>query len=72
MSEVELKKIKDILLDLAERTESKCGFCGKRRSQVKILLHGGFSSICNECVGACCQKVAELILQEEEKKDATT
>lgn len=33
--------------------EDRCGFCGKRRSQVESLVAGPAVFICNECVAAC-------------------
>lgn len=31
----------------------KCGFCGKGRRQVELLVAGPSGAICNECVDLC-------------------
>ena len=50
--------------------ELRCSFCGKHRTQVKLLLTGAYVAICNECVNVCVQMLAQeaprrdLALQE--------
>ena len=51
-------------------SELRCNFCGKHRTQVKLLMAGVHVSICNECVNVCIQMLAQeaprrgLALQE--------
>jgi hypothetical protein len=45
----------------ASDATTRCDWCGKPRSEVKKLLTGGTSHICNECVALCADiLVAEL------------
>lgn len=39
--------------------ELRCNFCGKHRTQVKLLIAGVHVSICNECVNVCIQALAQ-------------
>jgi ATP-dependent Clp protease ATP-binding subunit ClpX len=41
---------------------SKCSFCGKTKSQVRLLIAAGTAGvfICDQCVDLCCE-----ILEEE-------
>lgn len=53
-----------------KEAELRCTFCGKPRTQVKLLLTGAHVAICNECVNVCVQMLAqeaprrEITLQE--------
>lgn len=39
--------------------ELRCNFCGKHRTQVKLLIAGVHVSICNECINVCIQTLAQ-------------
>ena len=53
---------------MATREDMRCSFCGKRRNQVKRLIQGsGGIFICDECVTACSDMIAEA---EAEAGDA--
>jgi ATP-dependent Clp protease ATP-binding subunit ClpX len=39
--------------------ELRCNFCGKHRTQVKLLIAAVHVSICNECVNVCIQALAQ-------------
>lgn len=39
--------------------ELRCNFCGKPRTQVKLLLTGAYVAICNDCVNVCVQMLAQ-------------
>jgi ATP-dependent protease Clp ATPase subunit len=50
--------------------ELRCNFCGKQRTQVKLMVASVYVAICNECVNVCVQTLAQeaprrgLTLQE--------
>ena len=37
----------------------RCGFCEKTRLEVKTLIAGSATYICDECVGVCAEVLAE-------------
>jgi len=39
--------------------ELRCNFCGKHRTQVKLLIAGVHVAICNECINVCIQALAQ-------------
>ena len=39
--------------------ELRCNFCGKQRTQVKLLVASVYVAICNECVNVCVQTLAQ-------------
>lgn len=39
--------------------ELRCSFCGKPRTQVKLLVASVYVAICNECVNVCVQTLAQ-------------
>jgi ATP-dependent Clp protease ATP-binding subunit ClpX len=45
--------------------EMRCSFCGKSRSQVRKLIQGQDGlCICDECVTACSEMIAESDAEE--------
>ena len=38
---------------------TRCGFCGKTRAEVNILIAGTSTYICNECIETCSSIIAE-------------
>ncbi len=46
------------------REEIRCSFCGKRQSEVKQLISGPNTFICNECIDLC-----NKIIKEQEEKE---
>ncbi|MDK4576925.1 ATP-dependent Clp protease ATP-binding subunit ClpX [Kingella kingae] len=49
------------------KKEHACSFCGKAEHEVKMLIEGEDSFICNECVAAC-----NTMLQDESKAKTTS
>lgn len=49
------------------KKEHACSFCGKAEHEVKMLIEGEDSFICNECVAAC-----NMMLQDESKAKTTS
>lgn len=46
--------------------ESKCSFCGRKKSEVKVLIAGPESIfICDQCVELCSEIVAENKARED-------
>lgn len=39
--------------------DGNCSFCGKRADEVFRLISSDGCKICNECVGRCCEMIAE-------------
>ena len=49
---------------MSEQQEPKCSFCGRKKSEVSVLLAGyGGAHICDACV-----EQAEVIIKEENKR----
>ena len=59
MSELEELKKKIARLESLINPHQFCDFCAKRREDVKALIAGRTSYICNECVFLCVQVLAE-------------
>ena len=39
--------------------ELRCNFCGKPRTQVKLMVTSVYVAICNECINVCVQTLAQ-------------
>jgi ATP-dependent protease Clp ATPase subunit len=40
-------------------SNGNCSFCGKRHDEVYRLITSDGCKICNECVGRCCNMIAD-------------
>ncbi|NUO50320.1 MAG: AAA domain-containing protein [Polyangiaceae bacterium] len=47
-----------------------CNFCGKSQKEVKKLISGPNCYICDECIGACNDIIAEEVEKEDQEADA--
>lgn len=45
-----------------------CSFCMKSRKQVKVLIAGPTTFICNECIELCSKLVEEKLKPQAEEK----
>jgi ATP-dependent protease Clp ATPase subunit len=39
----------------------KCSFCGRKRTDVEILIAGKNANICDDCVGTCVKGIVKAI-----------
>lgn len=59
------RDMSDLKFQQQKKKSVSCSFCGKEKSQVRMLVSSDNALICNECVGSC----SEIIKAEEVKRE---